>query len=306
MGMYNIGEVIRRTRESLDIPQKLLCDGICSVETLSRIENGKQTPSRTTFQALMERMGRDGERYHPMIRSEDSEVMQERQRLVELSVRLQIKELDARLDEFEKKINMEDAINRQFVLRLRAYCDYFLGRIDRKERIEKLMEAIRCTVPEFDGKTIPKRIFHECERRLFCNIATSYMEEGEAELAQNLLRQLEEYVKESTLTGEKRSSLLGLLHSNIAQMKGRLGMTEEALELNEKEIQICLEDGTAMRLENLLYNAGFEMEILKVDENACKERMLQAYYVAEFFGDIERQNHIAQHCYERYGREIQF
>lgn len=60
MGIYAVGEVIRRTRESLGMTQEELCDGICDVVTLSRIENGRNTPSRANFEALMERMGKMG------------------------------------------------------------------------------------------------------------------------------------------------------------------------------------------------------------------------------------------------------
>ena len=71
MGIYAVGEVIRRTRESLGMTQEELCEGICDVVTLSRIENGRNTPSRANFELLMERMGRSGKKYLPFIRSGD-------------------------------------------------------------------------------------------------------------------------------------------------------------------------------------------------------------------------------------------
>lgn len=75
MGVYVIGQVIKRTREGLGMTQEQLCEGICSVETLSRIENGKRRPNRANFQALMERMGKSGEKYLPSVHSEDMEMM---------------------------------------------------------------------------------------------------------------------------------------------------------------------------------------------------------------------------------------
>ena len=73
MGIYAVGEVIRRNRESIGMTQEELCDGICSVETLSRIENGRNTPSRANFERLMERMGKTGKKYLPFVRSKDIE-----------------------------------------------------------------------------------------------------------------------------------------------------------------------------------------------------------------------------------------
>lgn len=40
MANYRAGDVIRMTRNAVGITQEDLSDGICSVETLSRIENG--------------------------------------------------------------------------------------------------------------------------------------------------------------------------------------------------------------------------------------------------------------------------
>ena len=46
MGRYRLGEIISMTRRSLSITQEQLCEDICSVETLSRIETGRQNPAR--------------------------------------------------------------------------------------------------------------------------------------------------------------------------------------------------------------------------------------------------------------------
>ena len=58
MANYRAGDVIRMTRNAVGITQEDLSDGICSVETLSRIENGKHKIKRETYRKLMEKMGR--------------------------------------------------------------------------------------------------------------------------------------------------------------------------------------------------------------------------------------------------------
>lgn len=52
MGLYYIGEVIKRTRESLGMTQEELSEGICTTETLSRIETGKPDAQQGKFQSL--------------------------------------------------------------------------------------------------------------------------------------------------------------------------------------------------------------------------------------------------------------
>lgn len=46
-----IGSIIRKRRQELGLTQEQLCRGICETVTLSRIENGKQTPSRSKLNA---------------------------------------------------------------------------------------------------------------------------------------------------------------------------------------------------------------------------------------------------------------
>ena len=50
-----IGSIIRKRRQELGLTQEQLCRGICETVTLSRIENGKQTPSRSKLNALLQR-----------------------------------------------------------------------------------------------------------------------------------------------------------------------------------------------------------------------------------------------------------
>lgn len=131
--MYQIGEVIKRTRESLGLTQEALCDGICSVETLSRIENGRHVPGRSNFQALMERMGKCGERYLPFLRSDDMELLEEWQNIERSYGKRKYEKVDTLLDLFEKKVDMKESVNRQLVMRMRALNDCHMGRISQRE-----------------------------------------------------------------------------------------------------------------------------------------------------------------------------
>ena len=58
MARYRLGDIVRMTRKSLSITQEQLSEDICSVETLSRIETGRQNPGKDVYELLMERMGR--------------------------------------------------------------------------------------------------------------------------------------------------------------------------------------------------------------------------------------------------------
>lgn len=44
MQNFFLGDYIKQKRLDLGLTQEQLCDGICEPMTLSRLENGKQTP----------------------------------------------------------------------------------------------------------------------------------------------------------------------------------------------------------------------------------------------------------------------
>lgn len=302
--MYRIGELIKRTRESLNMTQETLSDGICSVVTLSRIENGKTLPNRANFQALMERMGKSGERYLPFLHSDDMELLDAWEEIERKMGKRKYEEVAALLNEYETKLEMGDLVNQQFVTRLRATNDYYRGRINENELRERLLQALRCTLPRFDEKHFPTVVFSRCEVRILCNIAVSYAEEGNLDEAIALLRNVEQYFNQVHLNKNECCISEILLISNLAQALGRNGNAQEALEMNEKGISMCMKSKKGENLATFLYNAGFEMEKLKMDEDSCKEKFIQAYYVAELADNKQWMRYIANYWKKKYGSNI--
>lgn len=57
MSNYRIGDVIRLTRLCMGITQEQLCENICSVQTLHRIENGKTSVKKRIIHKINEKDG---------------------------------------------------------------------------------------------------------------------------------------------------------------------------------------------------------------------------------------------------------
>lgn len=306
MGVYQIGEVIRKTREGLGITQEQLCDGICSVETLSRIENGKRAPSRTNFQALMERMGKCGEKFMPFVRSSDMEIIVKAMDINIMLARHRDEETEILLKELLEKINLRDNVNRQFVEKTQALIDYDLGRITVKEKRERLIQALLYTVPNYKDRTLPVGIYSRHELMIFCNIACSYSEEDDFDTAIEMLRQVQYYFNTVHVTRDERAITETLMMSNLGQCLGIRGDTKEAIEIEEKAAKMQLKWGNSSNLDSLLYNIAFENEILEKEAAFCQELLIQAYFVAELNGNRYMMNHIKKHIEKMYGDGIKF
>ena len=57
MASYSIGNFIRQRRDELVITQDEPAEELCSVTTLSRLENCEQTPRSGTVRSLLQRQG---------------------------------------------------------------------------------------------------------------------------------------------------------------------------------------------------------------------------------------------------------
>lgn len=302
--MHQIGIVIKRTREYLGITQETLSNGICSVETLSRIENGKHVPNRNHFQALMERMGKSGERYLPFLHSNDIDRFNEFESIERKFFQRKFEEVDILLSSLESQINMDDSINKQLILRLRTLNDYYSGKIDVRSKRIGLLQALKYTIPNFNENQIASSIYSRYEVRLLCNLAATYAEEKNFTHSISLFRKLEQYFSNSKINKEELYQEKSLFLSNYAQVLGQFGNTSSALQMNDAGISICLETGEGERLSTFLYNKGFEMEIYGMNDDSCKKTLLQAYYVAELYNNEKKMAHIAKHWKEKYGDDI--
>ncbi len=69
-----LGEVIRQRRLELGLTQEELCQGICEPMTISRFENGKQTPSRNRIKALLQRLGLPDDRFYGLLSDRETQL----------------------------------------------------------------------------------------------------------------------------------------------------------------------------------------------------------------------------------------
>ena len=59
MNLNTIGEILRFYREKYNFKQSDVCNGICSISTLSRIENGNKAADSLILECLLGRIGKE-------------------------------------------------------------------------------------------------------------------------------------------------------------------------------------------------------------------------------------------------------
>lgn len=147
-----LGEVIRQRRLELGLTQEELCEGICEPMTISRFENGKQTPSRNRISAILQRLGLPDDRFYALLSNKELEIGNLEKELVSCHVRFERAAAEDRAEIREEAfavhrrmtelMDKDDILTRQEIMRSR----FLLGKFDAdygyEEGMAMLLDAI--------------------------------------------------------------------------------------------------------------------------------------------------------------------
>lgn len=280
MQNFFLGDYIKQKRLDLGLTQEQLCDGICEPITLSRLENGKQTPSRNRINALLQRMGLPDDRYFALLSKNELEMEALQKEIVACNVTERVAEGFEKLAQFEALAAPDDQIAQQFALRSRVLLGRLEGRYTPMEQITLLMQAIRLTVPRFDLENIESFLYTKDEITIINQIGLAYSDDEQnkkaAEIYYQLLRYVRKHFKETiTLIGA-----LPLVLYNYARVLDLCGRYEEGAELAQECRKACIQYGHYQELPRCL-EIEAECRHFMGDEETSKELYYQSYYLCK-------------------------
>lgn len=280
MQNFFLGDYIKQKRLDLGLTQEQLCDGICEPMTLSRLENGKQTPGRNRINALLQRMGLPDDRYFALLSKNELEMEALQKEIVACNVTDQVAEGFEKLAQFEALAAPDDQIAQQFILSSKVLLGRLDGRYMPREQIDMLMQAIRLTVPRFDLENIESFLYTKDEITIINQIGLAYSDDGQnkkaAEIYYQLLRYVRKHFKETiTLIGA-----LPLVLYNYARVLDLCGRYEEGAELAQECRKACIQYGHYQELPRCL-EIEAECRHFMGDEEISKELYYQSYYLCK-------------------------
>lgn len=289
MQNFLLGEYIQQRRTALGLTQEQVCAGICEPITLSRIENGKQTPSRKRINAILQRLGLPDERYYALLSKDELEVEALEKEIVACNVVGRTDEGFEKLAQLEKLVEPEDVLTRQFILRSTVLLGGLEGRYTVEEQLEKLLEAIRLTVPNFSVEEIETHLYTRDEIKLINQIANAYSELGDNKKAVDIFYQLLRYVKKHHQETITSVGILPLILFNYSRALDLCGRYQEGAELALEGKEACVKYGHYQQLSGCLEVYAECCHFMGKDEESAKAYR-QAYYLSEAIGheiDVE-------------------
>lgn len=292
-----IGETIRQERMQLGLTQEELCMGLCDPSTLSRIETGKQAPSRSLASALLQRLGLPHDRYYALdifLTPDEAEADTLRAKIDSCIARFQQslgeERRQARLEALEHLTRLEtaaetdDNIARQYILSVRAALGDESGLFDFHKRLHMLLEAIRLTVPRFDTDALAGRLYSIDETGIISQIAEAYSCVGQHKKAAGIFSQLLTYAQDHYQNVTHPSRYLSPAALNYARELCLMGCYEDALRIAELGRKACLDYGFCQPLPGLLAVMA-ECRYAMGEYGQSKDLYCQAYYLYKETGN---------------------
>lgn len=256
MPIFQFGYIIRNRREELGYTQEDLADGICSVPTLSRIENGERMPTKEHFEMLIQRLGYSDAMLDVYVDEEQFILHDLKFKIRQAIIFNDLDRTQKMLSEYESSISKPTQIEKQFIILCKTLANTRKHSPD--ERLDFLEGAIRLTCPKYDKCKFPKILSFE-EIIILNNIAVCYAQVTNYEQAISILYHLKKYYENHVMNPEEILRTQPMILYNLSKYLGCEGRFDECIEIADLGIRVARETGRCSFLDGLLYNRAWSL-----------------------------------------------
>lgn len=250
--VFPIGEVLKIRRTMFGMTQEQLCDGICSVKSLRRAEQGKTDIQREVREKLLKRLGLSGQLQWTRLITSDREVVGLAERLAKYQNGQNYVETRKLLERLKAKVTMEIPQNKQFIIETETLLDYYEKKISMRKFVDCETEILRQTLKENDFRKIGKIYLTEMEITCICNRWRGLKNEEKKKDIQFLLNIYEEYSSKNVIANA--ISMYEFVTEGAVSELGNMGEHELAILIDKKSIKESLKCRRLIHIDYKLYD----------------------------------------------------
>lgn len=303
MSFSKFGSIIKNRREEMGYTQEELADGICSVPTLSRIENGDRMPSKEHFEMLIQRLGYSDTTLDAYVDEQEFKKHELKFQIRQAVILKKMTKADALLKQYEQLLKPPTPIDKQFLI-LHQILIHPEEHTPTEQRIS-LENALKLTCPRYEENHFPMLLSYE-EIILTNNIAIAYYHEAEYEKAITLLCSLKRFYENHVVNPEEALRTEPMILYNLSKYLGLTGRYDESIETSSLGIRVCSESGRCTALAMLFYNNSWAL--IKrghvEDFTTAKMNAKKAVYLATILGQTNYARHCRKFYCDSFGEEI--
>lgn len=285
MPIIQYGAIIKKYREELGITQEELSEGICSVPTLSRIENGERMPSKENITMLLQKLGKTDLFVESFVDKNDFYLHELKYRIRQAQFNGNQAEGRKLFEEYKHLRKDNSLSNRQFELLHEIL--FFPEKYTTEEKLEKLEHLIHQSCPSFSTKSVPKLLTYE-EILILNNIARCRELLDDRESTVLIYEGILRHYDSCNVNSEEMLRTKPLILYNLANSLCAMDRFDECIRYCDEGILLARTTGRCSVLAYLLYVRGRALFFRQKenDREEAEKTLRQAVYAGDFL-DID-------------------
>lgn len=295
MNINTVGEILQFYREKYSLKQSDVCAGICSVSTLSKIENGSKEADSLILETLLERIGKEVLQFEMILNDYDYSLWELR-RKIEMEIKHNRKESAKQfLHEYETQMPQNNNVHLQYLLYHRLLLDDYSS---TDEKCAMAVRALEYTCPDIEKAVL----FHETEIELIIILVQNRYAEFKngKERLMSVLK-----VVQNIYTGRKREQISAKLLMELTMLEWNDKNYREVIKCADKAIEVISHSRSieyigelhlikAKALEKCYHETDWNKE-----EDNCKNECLMSYYTFDIMKNENGKQEVQKFCEEK-------
>lgn len=302
MMVEDVGQYLRKARKKKQFSQEDVCDGICAVESYSKIENGRH-PSRNHYQALAEKIDVEERYYVDQLNTGNIEALMLRSRINDAMNERKYQEAEALLATLEDILGAEAEDNRSFIELVKGRLDYCQDRISIQDYYMELLRILNRTL-DLDEIGKNTHTYTYLETKAINNIAFAEYKMDHLEKARDILEGLLYDLQQECKGGEDRFRFheTKLAKLNLGKALTDMEQYEDAKILYLENIIETLGRNDSFQIAELLSELAY-VYIVEDRGNvmAAKRYLSYAIAVADLYEEREMMTFLGNYYKEQFG-----
>ena len=277
-------ELLKDMRISKGLTQERLSEGICSWETLSRIEGGKRKPNKKNLYRMYKKMGLDREKYYGYIHADRFALYEKVREMQKIWSKGSREAADSLAEEIAAELDMSIPVNIQFIETHRLISAVRKGKITETEAIGKAEELLRYTMKDYHGTVYRAPFREECV--LLNQIALYLKHSGRIEEAIQLWEQILDRYQKSDVAEEHHAVTEMLIYKNYPGALEVHGDLEKSEQMALKGMRLAMKCHSGQTAAFILANLAcvYEKRSVQNDLLLCEKSLHCSFQLLRFYG----------------------
>lgn len=238
MSYFSYGQTIQNARRRCGMTQEQLADGICSVSSLSKIENDRQVPHYRTFEALMQRLGEQYDQFVCYVNKQDFERQKLLKKIKQNLWNEDFHTLKVNFGKYKEITGPEHRLEYQWKCVIEQMILLLEGGEVHAIR-EQILHIISMTQADFPEKWKSKEIYTHCE--LFSILMLGFCEQkmGKYENALDIYQMLLQYAQK-TVCDSWVDEIQTAIYYLLSWLRLQMGDNRDSARYCREGIKKCL------------------------------------------------------------------